>query len=348
MSSQTPSTSIETMTPHTVLRLRKDIYSHDLLTKKDMELLLRFARDTGCQPCPEWDALFSEALTDYMVHQNEPEDYIPEFKADWLIAALNANGGICSRLEFDMLIDVMTHALGVPESLSAFALNEIKTAILTGHRNAITGEDCPPGMVTAADVEALRAVLYAETMGTPDHITREEAEVLFDIAHGASKTDPSFDDLFARAIGNHVLAISPHPVEIAAALHFEKWLGSRESLGSFLARSVNAGAWSQEGEDLLDRVLKPFRSALKALGLRGRTPAPSTLAPTESEEIDDTEAAWLIAHLTREGELSAAEKHLLQFLGTEAPLIAPSLQPWIEKATAGEPELSEPSESTAR
>ena len=54
----------------------------------------------------------------------------------------------------------------------------------------------------------------------------------------------------------------------------------------------------------------------------------------ESEKITDSEAAWVIAHLSREGELTAAEKRLLQFLGTEAPSIAPSLRGLIDSTTA--------------
>ncbi|MCL2716631.1 MAG: hypothetical protein FWD68_19220 [Alphaproteobacteria bacterium] len=144
-----------------------------------------------------------------------------------------------------------------------------------------------------------------------------------------------------------VLAISPHPVDIQTALHFEKWLDSRESLGGFPSRSVDTGAWKTEGEDILDAFLKPFRNALKAVGVRDSETACDSLASTPGEEIDEEEAAWLIAHLTRDGELPSAEKHLLQFLGAEAPSIAPSLQPWINKAAADAAEVSETSEQTS-
>jgi len=329
------------VTPETVLRVRKAIYTHDQLTASDMDLVFSVARKATCQPCPEWTNLFCEALTDYVVHQNDPPDYIPQNKADWLTATLANNGGICSRTEFDMLIDVMTHALGVPTSLSTFALNEIKTAIMSGRRGAITGEDHPPGVVTKADVEALRAVLYAATTGTADHVTRDEAEVLFEIAHitsqhATSQADPSFDDLFARAISNYLMAISVHAPDAAEALHFEKWLDTKEDLKegvveyleNFARGLLHGGLQAKSSFNLLESPEQAYEDDMAVQdaideGLRD-----------ESEKITGPEAAWVIAHLTRDGELSSAEKRLLQFLGMEAPSIAPPLQTLIKKENA--------------
>jgi len=335
--------------PETVLQVRRAIYCHDLLTTSDMDLVFGIAQKAGCQPCPEWTTLFSEALTDYVVHQNDPPDYIPQQKADWLTAKLADNGGICSRAEFAMLIDVMTHALGVPTSLSTFALREIKTAIIEGRRGVISVEDHPAGVVTKTDVEALRAVLYAAKTGTPDHVTREEAEVLFEIAHATSQADPAFDDLFARAIGNHLLAISPHVPDASEALHFEKWLDGKEDLKSFLSRTLQFESRSEEKKDIFGLLLQPFRGPSKSFDAfasmdedyeadMARQNAGDRALRKESEKITDSEAAWIIAHLTREGELSSAEKRLLQFLAAEALSIAPSLRPWIDKAkTAAAP-----------
>jgi len=292
-----------------------------------MDLVLDVARKAGRRPCPEWTAVFCDALTDYVVHQNIPCDYIPQDKADWLRASLVQNGGICSRTEFEMLIDVMTHALGVPTSLSTFALSEIKAAIIKGRREAITGEDHPPGVVSKVDVEALRAVLYAAKTGTPGHVTREEAEVLFEIAHATShaQADPSFDELFARAIGNYLMAINLHVPAAAEALHFEKWLDEKEDLLGFLSRMLHR-APTLNSLNVFGSPAEAFEADLARQDANDRT------LRNESEKITDSEAAWVIAHLTREGELSSAEKRLLQFLGTQAPSIAPPLRAVIDKA----------------
>lgn len=311
--------------PETALQVRRAIYSHDQLTPSDMELVFSVARRAGRQPCAEWTALFCEALADYMVHQNDPADYIPQDKADWLAATLAKNGGICTKTEFAMLIDVMTHALGVPTSLSTFALSEIKTAIIQGRRDAITGEDHPAGVVTKADVEALRAVLYAAKTGTPGHVTREEADVLFDIAHATAQADPSFDDLFARAIGNYLMAINLHVPDAAEALHFEKWLDQKEDLLGFASRMFHR-APAGNSFNLLQSPAQAVEADM------AQQDADDEALLDAKKDITDSEAAWLIAHLTHDGELSSAEKRLLQFLAAQARSIAPPLRALLDKA----------------
>jgi hypothetical protein len=313
--------------PAAVLQVRKAIYSHDQLTLSDMDIVFDIARKAGRKPCPELTSLFCEALTDYVVHQNVPCDYIPQDKADWLAANLAKYGGISSKAEFEMLIDVTTHALGVPTSLSTFALREIKAAIVSGRRGAITDEDHPAGVVTKTDVEALRAVLYAAKVGTPDHVTQEEAEVLFEIAHATSQTqaDPSFDQLFARAVGNYLLAINLHVPDAAEALHFEKWIDEKDSLPGFLSQMLHR-APSANSFNILKSPAEAYEADM------AKREADDEASRSESEKITDAEADWVIAHLTRGGELTSAEKRLLQFLGAEALSIAPSLRAFIEKA----------------
>jgi hypothetical protein len=312
------------------LQVRSAIYGqHDQLTPADMDIVFAVAEKAGPQPCPEWTALFCEALTDYVVHQNEPPDYIPPDKADWLIDKLQKSGGISSAIEFKMFIDVMTHALGLPETLSTFALREIETSIVEGRRHAFTSEDHPAGVVTAADVSALRAVLYAATTGTEGHVTQAEAEVLFDIAHATAhaQNDPSFNDLFARAIGNYLMAITLHAPDAAEALHLEKWLDQKDTLEGFLSRMMPRDKSALPSRDDFKPLWKVCEDDV------GRQDMADANSRRDSEEITDSEAAWVLAHLTR-GELTPAEKRLLQFLRTEAPSIAPSLRELIDKADA--------------
>jgi hypothetical protein len=308
--------------PATALELRKAIYSHDRLTPSDMDLVFAAAQKVGANPSPEWTNVLCEAMTDYLVHQNVPEDYIPQNKADWFAQKLATGGGISSKLEFAILIDVMTHALGVPTSLSTFALREIKTAIINGRRNAITDENHPAGVVTKVDVDALRAILYAATTGTACHVTQPEAEVLFEIAHATSQADPAFDDLFARAVGNYLMASSMHSPDAAEALHFEKWLDEKESLSGFFSRMLHPG----ESDNSFNALRSPGEAFEADLAKRDASDA---ALRNESEKITDSEAAWVIAHLTRDGKLTSAEMRLLRFLETESPSLAPSLRSLI-------------------
>jgi len=317
--------------PATALQIRKTIYSHDPLTRSDMALVLAVARRAGRDPCPEWTSLFSEALTDYVVHQNVPPDYIPQEKADWLVAELKRGGGISSKSEFAMLIDVMTSALEVPPSLATFALKEIETAIVEGRRDAITGEDHPAGVVTKSDVEALRAVLYAATTGSVGHVSQEEAEALFAVAHATAgaRVDPSFDDLFARAVGNYLLAISLRLPDARQALHREHWLDEKETMSGVVKRMFSRAT----GAEPFNVLMSPGQAYEADMA---KLDAEDAASRADSETITTSEANWVIAHLTRGGDLTSAERRLLQFLGAEAASIPPMLRALVDEANRGQ------------
>jgi hypothetical protein len=309
------------------LEIRRTVYSHAPLTPADMDLVFRTQRSSSGPDSTEWTQLFSEAMTDFVVHQNDPADYIPQAKADWLAAKLTGSGGIATASEFALLIDVMKSALEVPPSLSAFALGEIETAIVSGRRTAIGGGDHAAGTVTKADVEALRSVLYAAKTGSVGHVTREEAEALFDIAHATASgaCDPAFGELFARAIGNYLTAICWHEPGREQELHREQWLDARETLLQFL---MHRPARGQE-ESVRALMQSPLDQADADLAAEERQ---DDAARAERAKITDDEADWVIAHLTREGQLSAAETRLLEWLGAEAASMPPRLRAVIDAA----------------
>jgi hypothetical protein len=307
------------------LDIRGTIYSHAPLTPADMDLVFRTQRSSGGADSPEWTALFAEAVTDYAVHQNDPPDYISQARADWLAAKLTETGGIATAAEFALLMDVMKSASDVPPSLSAFALGEIENAIVSGRRAAIGGEDHAAGAVTKADVEALRSVLYAAKTGSAGHVTREEAEALFDIAHATASgaCDPAFVELFARAVGNYLTAICWHEPDREQALHREHWLDAHETLFQFLMHRPAPG----QAESVRTLMQSPLDQAEADMAAEERQ---DDAARAEKAKITDGEADWVIAHLTREGPLSAAETRLLQWLGAETAGMPPRLRTLIE------------------
>ncbi|HEX4158041.1 MAG TPA: hypothetical protein VHY79_06170 [Rhizomicrobium sp.] len=309
------------------LEIRRAIYSHEPLTPADMDLVFRTQRSSAGPDSAEWTELFSEAVTDYVVHQNDPADYIAQAKADWLAAKLTETGGIATAAEFAVLVDVMKSALDVPPSLAAFALGEIETAIVSGRRAAIGGGDHAAGTVTNADVEALRSILYAAKSDSVGHVSREEAEALFDIAHATASgaCDPAFGELFARAVGNYLTAICWHEPSREQALHREHWLDAHESLFQFLMHRPAPG----QAESVRTLMQSPLDQADADADAENRQ---DEAARAESAKITDDKADWVIAHLTREGPLTAAETRLLQWLGAEAANMPPKLRTLIDTA----------------
>jgi hypothetical protein len=179
------------------LTLRRVFYgASQTVTPDEAEALVKLNADAG-DAAPEWRMLFVEALTDYVVRQEDPAGYIDDAKADWLIAAMSRDA--CAREdEVEALIYVLEQADAAPPRYPAFVLETLKAQIL--------GRDGAKG-VTAADVERLRRMLFAAGGENNVGVSRHEAEVLFDLndALGGGANDPAWSDFFVRAIANAVL-----------------------------------------------------------------------------------------------------------------------------------------------
>lgn len=300
-----------------VRELRRNIYGEGDPTRADLQRLIALGRAGDADA--EFAELLAEVAVDALVQETAPPGYIANEDADWLIAKLGEDGGLACSAEFAMLKALVGHAICVPPQLTAFAVREIEKAILTGRRNALGGVDHEPGVVTAADVEALRSVVYAPTLGHPLHVDRATAEALFDIAHATATAENADDlpDFFAQAIGNYLLGADFAGVpDRAEALHAEEELARPGGFGAFFAQ-VFAGK-PEVGEigetiggdqEAADRVLNDATAR--------RLDAASHIQPEE--------AKWVIAHLSRGGELTAAERRLLAFLRNEAASAPPEL-----------------------
>jgi hypothetical protein len=321
-----------------VLDLRRSIYAKDRVTRADLARLIALGRAATSAPCGEYAELLAEAATDLLVRQADPPGYIGAADADWLIGQLADGGGLSCHAEFKMLVDVLRYAVSAPPSLAAFAVREVEKAILSGHRAASGETDHSAGMVSSGDVAALHSLLFAPTEGSSLHVTRESAEALFDIAHATAKAenDPGFDDLFAKAIGNYLMGVAFHWTPTAAeAREHEKWTDRPASFADFFAKMVEEplakrfGGLSVETKtvDEADEALFASENAADAAEIK------------DGAVLKASAADWVIAHLTRDGPLSSAEKRLLEFLAREASSMPPALQDLVGKQHKERPNL---------
>lgn len=299
------------LTPEGVLALRRRFYGDDHAIDIDEgELLFRLARHVGERGCAEWRDFFREAISDLLVHQIVPTGYLSDAKAEWLIARMRGKPALAT--EFATLLRVMELSRTVPDRLAAFALGLVKDVVLTGEGEAVTGERHEPGRVTRADVDALRRVLFVASSEGFGHVTRAEADVLFDIADATADApnDPSFADLFARAVGNHLLAgPGRHAPTRIQTLHREQWLDQRRTLGSGIASTFKA-------------------MAAQAFGVttRAAESAPVADAGLSPGRVDDDEIEWLTARIEARPTFSDAERALLAFLLRECADLSPEMR----------------------
>jgi hypothetical protein len=130
---------------------------------------------------PSWGEFFVETLTDYVVRELEPAGYVTAAHAGWLVARVSQAGRVRTKTEQDLLLNVIDKARWVPESLLVFALSQIRDAVITGQGPLRVSADPGPGHITLAEVEQIRALLFAYGTEGPTSITQPEAEMLLEI-----------------------------------------------------------------------------------------------------------------------------------------------------------------------
>lgn len=319
------------VTPLDVLALRRLIYADGAIAPPEAEALIALDEAADGR-CTEWDDLFVEALTDFIVRQQMPEGYVDDAKADWLIARLGADGRIKTDSELELLVYILETATTAPARLAAFVLAQVKAAVVDGEGPLLRGARLEQGRINADEVTLLRRVLYAAGGDANVAITRAEAEVLFDIndACRGADNDASWTDLFVKALAASVMTVSGfEPASREDEARREAWLAQAEPSGlagvaGFMSRMFagSPSALTHPGRSLSSDGLDDWRA------LNERTEA----AEAAAETISDDEARWLAERIGRDGQFDAAEHALIAFLKRESPNIHPALKPLLDAA----------------
>lgn len=326
-----------TIAPDDVLVLRGTIYRDGVVVSSEADAI--FALDRSCtRKCDEWNAFYVEALSNFLVMNAEPRGYVSVDNARWLIRATSTDDLVQSRNDWGLLLAVLDKAQSVPTFLSAFALRQVAHAVINGEGVLATGRKYLPGVVTASDVEAVRTIIYSASGDQGIGISRDEAEVLFDINDASSvvRNDPSWSVLFSKAIAaSLMMAIGYQVPDREAALHRQEWLNDQSvDVGDFFSR-IFAGGIRGFAENVLAKSGKDPRSKSRNSTYRHAVKLAETIGPDEetwrAERIESDEARWLAERIGRDGLLNENEKEVLRFIKMEAPYIHPSLKLLLEK-----------------
>ncbi len=313
------------ITAEHVQALRRTLYDDGVVESGEVEALFTLD-EAATDHDPGWCMLFTEAVTDWLVEQQSPQGYISEANADWLLARIAHDGSVKTATELELLVKVLEKAKSSPDRLAAFALAQVKKAVVDGEGPLAGGGALEPGRVGRGEAELVRRILYAFGGDGNVAVTRAEAEFLFDIndATADAENDPVWSELFVKAIANFMMAASSYAVPSRQeALRREEWLDAPSGgVADVFARMAAGG---------LRGFLQGYREPGADAAWAERNAA-SEAAARRSEAVTADEADWLARRIGRDGALTANEKALLRFIRDESPAVHPSLQSLIAKA----------------
>ena len=146
------------------------------LTTDDIAMLRRFTFPEGVRSsddavgmlflhhncrdkCPEWRDYFVETLTEFIVHFSYPQGSLDETNAAWLRRMFATGGVVSSGLELELLLHVMEVAAHVPDSLTAFALDQLRLALCHNVGAYHEARSCGQTGVSIADLAFIHRIL---------------------------------------------------------------------------------------------------------------------------------------------------------------------------------------------
>ena len=111
-----------------IILLRKYTFPEGIRSSGDVVTLLALHK-TCPQKCAQWTDFFIEQLTDYIVYHCYPQGSLDDVNVAWIKAMFSTNGVVHTPLELDLILHVMAVSSFVPDSLSAFALDQLRIAV---------------------------------------------------------------------------------------------------------------------------------------------------------------------------------------------------------------------------
>ncbi len=317
--------ALKTITPQDVLDMRRAKYNDMNISAAEMEALFAVAETAAPDSCIEWTHFFAEAGVDFLVHQQEPEGYLSEANATWLLDRITRDGKVCVRSELELLVRVLERSRQVPAGLVTFALQQVSDAVLHGDGPLAYGGNLKPGVITKEEVDLVRRIIHAMGDDSNIGIDQEEAEMLFVMNDHSvhAENDPSWNDLFVRAIANYVVGNSrPAAPSADDQRRWKAAMDDQSTLVERLARSTPKN-WTNTISRSVFGKREPDDAGIRNMVYEAQTRA--------AETVTSAEAVWLAEKINKDGDLHKNEQDLLNFIKEISPAVDKSLEPLIKR-----------------
>ena len=282
------------ITADEVLALRRVAWPDGVIDAEEAEAILA-VNDLVGDKNRDWTDFLVEAVGEYVVNGLEPKGYVAPETADWLMAHLDRDGELDSMTELELLVRVLEKALGAPETLKAYALNQIERAVVCGSGPTRGGGALGAGSITDAECKLLRRMIFASGSDRPAAVSQAEAEMLFRIKDATLAGDnaPEWQRLFVQGVGNYLQGWNNAPSltrERAAELEMfmdDISTGLGSGLGKFFGRMTRVGRndLNLGAQHILSGGEAPARS------IDGEACAAATASLPEQQWLDDRIAA---------------------------------------------------------
>ncbi len=317
--------AVNAMTDAQLLELRRAFGADLAIDGREADAI--FELDKLASKPKDWADYFTLILTTYLVHQGQPQGYINDAMAAWLIARIDHDGVVETETELRLLMNVLKVAEKPGDRLEAYALKQVLEAVTHG-RGRVGHDMLKPGIIGHAEVELLRRIFYSVGGDGGMGITRMEAEHIFALNDATSGREhaPQWRTFFVGAIANHLMMIAaPEKIELDEMKRREDWLtnghGRNPGEGWFAGVTPRA-------------VFNAFK---EVFGMKPQDPTGgfsilNQAGMQHSEKITADEASWLVRALQNDGEIDANERALLEFIRLECPAIDESLRPLLDAA----------------
>jgi hypothetical protein len=307
-----------------LLHLRREVFADGVVTRSEAEQLFSLNEQTRGND-PAWAAFFVDSLTDYFVWQSQPRGHVDAGLAEFLMERVARDGRIDGATELELVVNVVHWAASCPAALRRLALDAVKANVLEGGGPLFGPGRRRANVIDRADVAILTKLLYAAGGEASITISRDEADLLFDLndATRDAVNDPGWQSLFVRAVAAHLTSplAEPNLPDAETEHRRDRWLAERRGvsalIGGMLGQLVNRGiAQAFREADL-------FGNRQAAAEQAGRVAADQ--AAMQRRQIDRAEAEWLRHRLDPDRGLDANEQALIAFLRANTGRIDASL-----------------------
>jgi hypothetical protein len=293
-----------------VIFLRRTIFADGVVSRDELAMLFELGRRAPAGD-REWTDYFAEAASDFFLREEEPHGYLTDEEFQHLSALIGRSGP--TALELGLLVTLMEKATATPPAMADFVADEFRRTI-GAHKGG--------PRIAGPDADLLRRYLYAA--GGDGAVTREEAELLFDLHDmtAGANNDPAFSDLFIKGIAAHLMAhVGYKPLPREEALRLHDWVKDQTvDPAGFFSRMVSGG---------LEAIFNAYAPKKSAAAKKNEDNA---IAAAIAEQVTAQEADWLADRIGRNGHVDEIERALLNYMrGLEADL-PPKLAALVEKA----------------